>query len=112
MISFIYDKEDLEMWADAICKKANKSNLACMYETHDCSEYGYFDVYFMTDKFGGTFACLRLTGSKVQITDYKTPFADIAKLSDSIEPIMKACIHTNKVRNLDAVYEMVNGEYD
>ena len=112
MSNFAYDKEDLEMWADAICEKARKSNLACMYETHDCSQYGFFDVYFMTDKFGGTFACLRLTGSKVQFTDYKTPFADIAKLSDAIDPIFKACIHTNKVRDLDAVYEMVNAEHD
>ena len=28
MVQFIYDKEDLEMWAEAICQKANKSNLA------------------------------------------------------------------------------------
>lgn len=112
MIKFIYDKEDLKMWADSICLKARKSNLACMYETHDCPEFGYFDVYFMTDKFGGTFACLRLKDSKVQITDYKTPFTDIDKLSDSIEPILKACIRTNKARNLDEVYEMVNREYD
>lgn len=112
MSNFAYDKEDLKEWAEAICEKARKSNLACMYETHDCPDFGYFDVYFMTDKFGGTFACLRLQGSKVQFTDYKTPFADIAKLSDAIDPIFKACIHTNKVRDLDAVYEMVNAEHD
>ena len=112
MVQFIYDKEDLEMWTESICQKANKSNLACMYETHDYSEHGYFDVNFMTDKFGGIFACLRLKGSKVQFSDYKTPFYDIAKLSDSIDPILKACIHTNKVRNLNEVYEMVNREYD
>lgn len=112
MVKFIYDKEDLKMWAEAICEKASKSNLACMYETRDCPQFGYFDVNFMTDKFGGTFACLRLKDSKVQFTDYKTPFADIAKLSDAIEPIFKACIHMNKVRNLDAVYKMVNAEYD
>ena len=112
MVQFIYDKEDLEMWAEAICQKANKSNLACMYETHDYSEHGYFDVYFMTDKFGGTFACLRLKDSKVQLTDYKTPFVDIAKLSDSIDPILKACIKMNKERNLKEVYEMVNRDHD
>lgn len=112
MIQFIYGQEDLEMWAQSICEKARKSNLACMYETRDYSKHGYFDVYFMTDKFGGTFACLRLKGSKLQFTDYKTPFADVAKLSDVIDQILKACIHTNKVRNLDEIYEMVNGEYD
>lgn len=112
MAQSIYDKEDLKMWAEAICAKARKSNLACMYETHDCKDFGYFDIYFMTDKFGGTFACLRLKGSKIQITDYKKPFADIEKLSDSIEPIFKACIRTNKNRNLDRIYEMVNAEYD
>lgn len=112
MIQFIYDKEDLEMWAQAICEKASKSNLACMYETRDYSEYGYFDVNFMTDKFGGTFACLGLKDSKVQLTDYETSFVDIAKLSDAIDPILKACIHMNEVRNLDEIYEMVNREYD
>lgn len=112
MVQFIYDKDDLERWAQNICEKARKSNLACMYETHDCSEHGYFDVYFMTDKFGVIFACLSLKGSKVQLAYNNTPFVDIAKLSDSIDPILKACIHTNEVRNLDEVYEMVNREYD
>lgn len=112
MVQFIYDKEDLEMWAKAVSDKARRNNLTCMYETHDYSRHGYFDVYFMTDKFGGTFACLRLKGSKVQFTDYKTPFVDIEKLSDSIEPIFKACIRMNKARDLDGVYAAINREYD
>ena len=112
MEKFIYDKEDIEMWAKAVCGKARKNNLACMYETRDYSQHGYFDVYFMTDKFGGTFACLRLKGDKLQITDYKTPFVGIPKLSDSIEPIFKACIRMNKARDLDGVYATINREYD
>ena len=106
----IYDKEDIEMWAKAVCDKARRNNLACMYETYDCPKF--WDVYFMTDKFGGTFACIRLKGDKLQITDYKTPFVDIERLSDSIEPIFKACIRMNKARDLDGIYAAINREYD
>lgn len=95
-----------------VCKEIAK-NLNTMVEVTNYWEYGWGQVAFMTDPFGGTYMCLHYDMKTGQVTNWygtkdERRVNDIPGLSYYVKDEMKKML---KARNLEKVSELINAEY-
>lgn len=95
-----------------ICKTI-ANNLQTMVEVNDYSEYGWGQVAFMIDKFGGTYVCLHFDMKTGKVTNWfghkdAREINDISFLSYFVKSEMKKML---KARNLGIISEYINSEY-
>lgn len=95
-----------------VCKTIG-NNLNTIVEVKDYSQYGFGQVSFMTDRFGGTYVCLHYDMNNKEVVNWygeknERRINDISFLSYFVKDEMKKAL---KGRNLDEVYESVNAEY-
>ena len=93
--------------------KTIATNLDTMVEIKEYSNYGWGQVSFMTDKFGGTYVCLHFdmkTGKVINWFGHKDAreINDLSFLSYFVKNEMEKML---KARNLKEIYNQINNEY-
>ncbi len=93
--------------------KTIANNLHTMVEVKDYSKYGWGQVSFMTDAFGGTYVCLHFDMNTGKVTNWfgskdAREINDLSFLSYFVSSEMKKMI---KARNLREIYDRINDEY-
>ena len=92
--------------------------LAAFLETHvdikEYKEYGWAQIAFETDKFGGTYTILHYDfGTGNLRKDFGTDKElDIDRLSTLYKVVKEDLEHMLEVRDLDYISECINDEYD
>lgn len=95
-----------------VCKTIG-NNLNTIVEVKDYSQYGFGQVSFMIDHFGGTYVSLHYDMSTKEVVNWygeksERRINDISGLSYFVKDEMQKML---KKRNLDEVYENINTEY-
>lgn len=95
-----------------VCKTIG-NNLNTIVDVKDYSQYGWGQVSFMTDRFGGVYVCLHYDMNTKEVVNWygeksERRINDISNLSYFVKDEMKKAL---KERNLDKVYERINEEY-
>lgn len=91
------------------------AQLRTMVECTPYPDYNWGAVDFMTDKFGGCYTLLHYDYFTNVVTYFKghpTREREIRTFADLFETVQDDMYATLENRDLDAVYEMVNAEYD
>ena len=93
--------------------KTIANNLQTMVEVNDYSEYGWGQVAFMTDKFGGTYVCLHFDMKTGKVTNWfghkdAREINDISFLSYFVKSEMQKML---KARDMEALSEFINSQY-
>ena len=95
-----------------VCREIAK-NLNTIVEVTNYSDYGWGQVTFMTDYFGGVYMSLHYDMKTGQVTNWygtkdERRVNDISGLSYYVKDEMKKML---KARNLEEVSELINAEY-
>ena len=92
--------------------------LAAFLSTHvdikEYNEYGWAQIAFKTDNFGGVYTILHYDfGTGELRKDFGSEKEmDISRLCDLYQIVKADLEHELKVRDLDYISEMINAEYD
>jgi len=95
-----------------VCKDIAK-NLQTTCEVKKFTKYGWAEITFKVDNFGGTFACLHYDLCTNKIVNWygekdEREIKSVSFLPDFIKKEMRKEL---KERNIEAVYEKINEEY-
>lgn len=98
---------------EAVCKEI-ANDLHTIVEVREYSEYGYGQVAFMTDHFGGIYVCLHYDMETGKVTNWygmkmaKELSHNYSELYNLVKHEMKKML---KARDLKEIGELINAEY-
>lgn len=100
-------KKEIISKAEQVAAKLNT-----MVEINDWSEFGWTEISFMTDKFGGTYVHINLNNETLRMINWYGRPEQTEINPDFLEDFVKVELAKMlKVRDLDSVYEFVNSQY-
>ena len=104
------------MTKNEIIAKAEQvaTKLNTMIEVRDYTEYGdWTSISFMTDKFGGTYVHINLNNETLRMINWFGRPEQTEVDPDFLEELVRVELaKALKERDLDAIYDQVNAEYN